>query len=158
MCIRDRLFIPWIYNDVSLIAKQARELGLECLFVGFDGWDSMELPTLAEGALEGAIYCSRPGFNTPEAQAYGAEYQAEYNIALEAECLYGNDGMLWLAQVIEEAGSADSEAIREGLENTTYFDGLLGEMANDPATHNPQRELAIFTIQGADEVYVEMYK
>lgn len=151
------LFIPWIYNDVSLISKQARELGLTCQFVGFDGWDSMELPTLAEGALEGALYCSRPGFSTPEAKAYGVKYQEEYNIALEAECLYGNDGMLWLAQVIEEAGSFDREAIREGLENTTYYNGLLGEMAIDPATHNPQRELAIFTITGADEVFVEMY-
>ena len=152
------LFIPWIYNDVSLISKQARELGLECLFVGFDGWDSMELPTLAEGALEGALFCSRPGFSTPEAQVYGAKYQEEYNIALEAECLYGNDGIMWLAQVIKEAGSADPEAIRAGLENTTKFSGLLGEMAVDPATHNPQRELAIFTIKGAKEVYVEMYK
>ncbi len=152
------LFIPWIYNDVALISKQARELGLTCQFVGFDGWDSMELPTLAEGALEGALFCSRPGFNTPEAMRYGAEYQEEYNIALEAECLYGNDGVLWLAQVIEEAGSADSEAIREGLENTTYFSGLLGDMSIDPATHNPQRELAIFTIEGAKEVLVEMYQ
>ncbi|MBI9105265.1 MAG: ABC transporter substrate-binding protein [Spirochaetales bacterium] len=151
------LFIPWIYNDVSLISKQARELGLKCQFVGFDGWDSMELPTLAEGALEGAVFCSRPGFSTPEAKAYGVEYQAKFNIGLEAECLYGNDGILWLAQVIEEAGSYDPEAIRAGLENTTFFDGLLGEMENDPLTHNPKRELAIFTIKGADEVFVEMY-
>ena len=151
------LFIPWIYNDVALISKQARELGLECQFVGFDGWDSMELPTLAEGALEGALFCSRPGFTTPDAQAYGAKYQDEYNIALEAECLYGNDGMRWLVQVIEEAGAADPETIRAGLENTTYFDGLLGEMSVDPATHNPQRELAIFTIEGSKTVLVEMY-
>jgi branched-chain amino acid transport system substrate-binding protein len=152
------LFIPWIYNDVALIAKQARELGLECQFVGFDGWDSMELPTLAEGALEGALFCSRPGFNTPEAKAYGEEYMAEYNIALEGECLFGNDGLMWLVQVIEETGSTDPEVIREALENTTSFSGLIGEMAVDPATHNPQRELAIFTITGTEEVYVEMYK
>ncbi len=152
------LFIPWIYNDVALISKQARELGLKCQFVGFDGWDSMELPTLAEGALEGALFCSRPGFNTPDAMKYGEAYKKEYNIALEAECLYGNDGVLWLVQVIEEAGSWEPDAIRAGLENTTHFSGLLGEMSIDPATHNPQRELAMFTIQGDKEVLVEMYQ
>jgi len=151
------LFIPWIYNDVALIAKQARELGLECQFVGFDGWDSMELPTLAEGALEGALFCSRPGFNTPEAKAYGEEYMAEFEIALEGECLFGNDGLMWLVQVITETGSTDPEVIRDALENTTSFSGLIGEMSVDPLTHNPQRELAIFTITGTEEVYVEMY-
>jgi branched-chain amino acid transport system substrate-binding protein len=152
------LFIPWIYNDVSLISKQARELGLTCQFVGFDGWDSMELPTLADGALEGALFCSRPGFNTPEAKAYGVEYQAEFNIGLEGECLFGNDGLMWLVQVIEETGSTDREVIRDALENTTSFSGLIGEMSVDPLTHNPKRELAIFTIKGTEEVFVEMYK
>ncbi len=152
------LFIPWIYNDVALISKQARELGLKCQFVGFDGWDSVELPTLAEGALEGAIFCSRPGFNTPEAKAYGEEYSKKFNIALEGEVLFGNDGIKWLEQVINETGKADPESIRDALESTTSFKGLIGEMAVDPATHNPQRELAIFTIEGPNEVFVEMYK
>lgn len=152
------LFIPWIYQDVALISKQARELGLECQFVGFDGWDSMELPTLAEGSLEGAIFGSRPGFNTPEAKAYGEEYKAKYNIELEGECLFGNDGLLWVVQAINEAGSVDPTAIRDKLEATTSFKGLIGEMSVDPATHNPQRELAIFTIVGAEEKYLEMFK
>lgn len=153
----DVLFIPWIYSDVALIAKQARELGLECKFAGFDGWDSYELGEMGGGALEGAIYCSRPGFSTPEAAAYGEEYKAKYNIELEGECLFGNDAVMWLKQAIEQAGSAEPDAIRDALENTTHFDGLIGEMSIDPATHNPQRELAIFEIQGTENVFTGMY-
>ncbi len=152
------LFIPWIYEDVVLIAKQAKELGLECKFVGFDGWDSTELPTMAEGTLEGAWFCSRPGFNTPEAKAYGEEYTAKYNIALEGECLFGNDGLMWIVQCINETQSTDPTVLRDALENTKSFKGLIGEMAVDPATHNPQRELAIFEIQGDKNVLTEMYK
>jgi len=148
------LFIPWIYSDVALISKQAKELGLKALMVGFDGWDSLELPALAEGSLEGALFCSRPGFSTPDAQKYGEEYQAKYNIALEGECLFGNDGLLWIVQCIEQAGSDDPVAIRDALENTTSFDGLLGSMSVDPATHNPQRELAIFKIEGTEYKFV----
>ena len=151
------LFIPWIYSDVALIAKQARELGFEGLMAGFDGWDSYELGALAEGTLEGAIFSSRPGFSLPEAKAYGEEYQAKFNIGLEGECLFGNDGLMWVVQCINEAGSADPQAIRDQLENTKYFKGLLGEMSVDPATHNPQRELAIFEIKGPDYTFVEMF-
>jgi branched-chain amino acid transport system substrate-binding protein len=152
------LFIPWIYSDVALIAKQARELGLDCQLAGSDGWDSMDLPSLAEGAMEGAIFCSRPGFALPEAQTFGEEYQAKFNITLEGECLFGSDGLAWIVQCIEEAGSAEPEAIRERLENTTLFKGLLGELVQDPATHNPLREVAIFEVQGDKEVFIEMFK
>jgi branched-chain amino acid transport system substrate-binding protein len=152
------LFIPWIYADVALIAKQAKELGFDGQMIGFDGWDSYELGAMGEGALEGALYCSRPGFSLPEAKAYGEEYQAKYNIGLETECLFGNDGLMWLVQCIKEGGSAEPQAIRDQLENTKFFKGLLGEMSIEPATHNPIRELAIFEIRGTDNVFIEMFK
>ncbi len=139
------LFIPWIYQNVALIAKQARELGINAVMLGTDGWDSNELADLAGGALEGASYVSRIGFNTPEAKAYAEEYKAKYNIAVEAECLYGNDGLLWIKDAIERANSTEPTAIRDALENTDTFTGLLGAMKMDAATHNPQREIAIFT-------------
>jgi branched-chain amino acid transport system substrate-binding protein len=154
----DVLFLPWTNpNTLSLIARQARGLGLSFKIYGYDGWDSMELPALAEGALEGQRFGSRIGFNTPEARAYGAEYQARFNMALEAECLFTNDALLWLVQAINEAGSAEPTAIRDKLEATTSFSGLLGAMSVDPATHNPSRELAIFEIQGANEVFLEIF-
>lgn len=155
----DVLFIPWIYQNVALIAKQARELGIDCVFLGTDGWDSNELAGLAGGALEGCSYVSRVGFNSPAAAAYGEEYVKEYNIDLEAECLYGNDGVLLLKNAIERAGSTDPTAIRDALESTGEFnDGLLGAMTMDPATHNPVRECAIFTCQDGAFKYVEIYQ
>ena len=114
----DVLFIPWNYENVCLIAQQARELGIEGVFFGADGWDTTELIELSNGALEGCYYVSRPGFNLPEAAAYGEVYQKEYNVALEAECLYGNDGVMWIKQAIEAAGSDDPTAIRDQLEAT----------------------------------------
>ncbi len=141
----DVLFIPWIYQNVALIAKQARELGINCVMLGTDGWDSNELADLAGGALEGCSYVSRIGFNTHEAKAYAKEYEAKYNIAVEAECLFGNDGLYWIKDAIERANSTEPTAIRDALENTNTFTGLLGTMKMDAATHNPQRECAIFT-------------
>ena len=39
----DVLFIPWNYENVCLIAQQARELGITSVFFGADGWDTSEL-------------------------------------------------------------------------------------------------------------------
>ena len=154
----DVLFIPWNYENVCLIAQQARELGIEGVFFGADGWDTTELIELSNGALEGCYYVSRPGFNLPEAAAYGEVYQKEYNVALEAECLYGNDGVMWIKQAIEAAGSDDPTAIRDQLEATTSFDGLLGHMSIDPATHNPSRDAAIFEVKDNEVQYVGIYE
>lgn len=153
----DVLFIPWIYKDVALITKQARELGITCQFVGADGWDSQDLPKLAGTAIDNSYYCSRPGFNTREAIEYGERYKKVYNIVPEAECLFGYDGVMWLVQVMKEKNSADPEAIRDGLENTKDFKGYLGTMSVDPATHDPTRDAAIFQIKDGAIKYIENY-
>ena len=153
----DVLFIPWNYVNVALIGEQARELGIEAVMVGADGWDTTELIELSRGALEGSYYVSRPGFNLPEAAAYGEIYADTFKVALETECLYGNDGLMWIKQAIEAAGSADPDAIRDQLEATESFDGLLGHMSVDPATHNPSRDAAIFRVDADTVTYVGIY-
>ena len=41
----DFVLIPGYYEEVGLIVKQAREIGIDVPFMGGDGWDS---PTLVE--------------------------------------------------------------------------------------------------------------
>ena len=154
----DVLFVPWNYENVALIAQQAREVGITAVLFGADGWDTTELTELANGALEGCYYVSRPGFNLPEAAAYGEIYAAEYNVALETECLYGNDGLKWIQYAIETAGTDDPTAIRDALEATESFDGLLGHMSINPENHNPSRDAAIFKVENDEVVYVGIYQ
>src|SRR5690606_39163146 len=37
------IYVPGYYTDVALIARQARELGLDVPLMGGDGWDSAKL-------------------------------------------------------------------------------------------------------------------
>ncbi|MBQ6341983.1 MAG: ABC transporter substrate-binding protein [Anaerolineaceae bacterium] len=153
----DVLFVPWNYVNVALIGQQARELGITAVMVGADGWDTNELIELSRGALEGSYYVSRPGFNLPEAAAYFEIYDAKFHSSKETECLYGNDGLMWIKQAIEAAGSADPTAIRDQLEATESFDGLLGHMSVDPTNHNPSRDAAIFRVDADQVSYVGIY-
>lgn len=151
------VFLPWIYKDVALIVKQARDLGIEAIFLGADGWDSQDLPELAGDAINGSYFCSRVGFNTPAGAELAKRYEEKYKITAEAEILFGYDGVMWIKQVIEKAGKADSESIRDGLENTTSFEGVLGAMSIDPATHDPVRDAAIFQIVDGDITFIKTY-
>ena len=143
------------YAKTAAFAKQARELGIDCLLMGHDGWDSAQLAGEAQGALEGCYYVSRIGFAMPEAKEFG-EYIAEtHNTTMETECLFGRDGVYWIADAIERAGSADPTAIRDALEATDVYEGLIGSLVMDAETHNPKMACALFQCQGDENVYVE---
>ena len=142
------------YAKLATFAKQARELGIDCMMMGHDGWDSSQLAAEAQGALEGCYFISRIGFNTPEASAFGDKVTEQYNMtSKEAECLFGRDGVYWVKDAIERAGSADPTAIRDALEATESIDLLIGTLVMDPATHNPAMSCALFKIEGDHFTY-----
>ena len=73
-------FVMNDYAKNATFAKQAREMGIECTLMGHDGWDSAQLASEAQGALEGCLYVSRIGFNSPDAKAFGERVAKEYGI------------------------------------------------------------------------------
>lgn len=143
----DVILVPWIYKDVALIANQARELGITATMLGGDGWDSKELLTMAGAALEGSYYTSQPSFANPITKPYAEAYQAKFGIAPETEALFGHDGLYWIKDALERAGKIDRAALRDALENTTNFEGLMGSMSVDPATHNPAKPASVYKIE-----------
>ena len=144
------------YAKTATFAKQARELGIEALMMGHDGWDSQQLAAEAQGALEGCLYVSRIGFNLPAAKEFGEKVMKEKPMSsMEAECLFGRDGVYWIKDAIERAGSAEPEAIRDALESTDVFEGMIGTLVMDAETHNPSMACAIYKCEGTEFVYLE---
>lgn len=154
----DVILVPWIYKDVALIANQARELGITAPMLGGDGWDSKELLTMAGTSLEGGYYTSQPSFANPVTKPYADAYQARFKIAPETEALFGHDGLYWIKDALERAGKIDRAALRDQLENTTNFEGLMGSMSIDPATHNPSKPASIYTIKDGAFSWVGDFK
>ncbi len=154
----DVILVPWIYKDVALIANQARELGIKAKLMGGDGWDSKELLTMAGDSLEGCVYTSQPSFANPVTKPYAEAYQKEYNLAPETEALFGHDGLYWIKDAVERAGKIDRAALRDQLEKTTSFQGLMGSMSVDPATHNPAKPASIYKVAGKQFVWVGDFK
>ncbi|MBO5495977.1 MAG: ABC transporter substrate-binding protein [Oscillospiraceae bacterium] len=135
------------YAKNAAFAKQAREMDINCMLMGHDGWDSNELPAAAEGKLDGCQNVTRIGFAMPEALEFGEKIVAKYGGTLETECLFGRDGVYWIKDAIERAGSADPTAIRDALEATDVFEGLIGTLVMNPETHNPVMACEVFEFQ-----------
>lgn len=150
----DVILVPWIDKDVALIAKQARELGIKAAFMGGDGWDNQDMITMAGAALEGGYYTSQPSFGRDVTKPYYDEYVKAYNIKPETEALFGHDAVMWIVDALKRAGKADSVALKDALENTTGFEGLMGTMNIDKKTHNPVKPCSVMTIKGGKIVYV----
>lgn len=150
----DVILVPWIDKDVALIAKQARELGVKAAFMGGDGWDNQDMITMAGAALEGGYYTSQPSFGREVTKPYYDEYVKTYAIKPETEALFGHDAVMWIVDALKRAGKADSVALKDALENTTGFEGLMGTMNIDKKTHNPVKPCSVMTIKDGKIVYV----
>jgi branched-chain amino acid transport system substrate-binding protein len=151
----DVVLIPWIYKDVALIANQARELGIKATLLGGDGWDSKELFSMAGEALEGSFYTSQPSFANQATKPYADEYLKEYNnLTPETEALLTHDGLLWVQDALTRAGKVDSTALRDALEKTKGFKGLIGDMTIDPKTHDPEKPCSVYKIESSAAKYV----
>ncbi len=135
------------YAKNAAFAKQAREMDINCMLMGHDGWDSNELPAAAEGKLDGCQNVTRIGFAMPEALEFGEKIVAKYGGTLETECLFGRDGVYWIKDAIERANSTDPTAIRDALEATDVFEGLIGTLVMNAETHNPVMACEVFEFQ-----------
>src|SRR2546426_9788612 len=76
----DVIFVPGYYNDVGLIAKQARDKGINVPLVGGDGWDAVQLYKIGGTALNGSFFSNHysPYHTEPMVQKFAADYKAKY--------------------------------------------------------------------------------
>ncbi len=77
----DALFIPGYYTEVGLIARQAKDIGLNVPLTGGDGWDSADLVKIGGEAIKGAYFSTHySAQDTSSAiQSYLTKFKAAYN-------------------------------------------------------------------------------
>jgi branched-chain amino acid transport system substrate-binding protein len=128
------LFVPGYYNDVGLIATQARQLGLEAPLLGGDGWDSEKLYELGGKALEGSYFSNHYSVDdpAPRIQAFVAAYKAKFaGQAPDGLAAAGYDAMGVLAAALARAPDTQGPALRDAIAATKDFDGVTGRISID---------------------------
>ena len=145
--------------DAIRIMEQAKELGLQFMFLGTDKWESEEFLKEGGAAVEGAVFST---FFNPEAaitentdvflkayrEKYGKDAEPPSDVAL------GFDAYLLAINAIEKAGtSVNGEAIKDKLAETKNFPGAAGKITFDE-NGDPIKSVAIQTISNGKFVHI----
>lgn len=144
----DCLVVIGMYREASLIAKQARELGLDAQIIGGDGLLSEKLAELGGKAVEGIIFSGPFHHETsnPATQKFVEKFKAKYNIVPAGVTAQAYDAVKIVAEAVTRAGKIDREAVREQIAKTKDFDGATGKTTIDDKG-DCSKELVMLTIK-----------
>ncbi|HWP84394.1 MAG TPA: ABC transporter substrate-binding protein [Terriglobia bacterium] len=150
------IFVPGYYTEVGLIARQAKQLGINVPLLGGDGWDSPKLWEIGGTALNGSYYSNHSSMDdpSPAIQKFVAEYRARFQETPDALAALGYDAAMMLFDAIRRANSTEPAAIRDALAQTRDFAGITGKITLD-ANRNPVKPAVVLQVQDGALKYVE---
>lgn len=144
----DAVFVPGYYTEVGLIAKQARELGLDVPLLGGDGWDSTKTLEIGGKAVEGYYFSNHYAADSdnPKVQEFVRRFEAKYGGKPDAMAALGYDAAGILADAIRRAGTTDGPALRDAIAATKDYDGVTGRITIDPE-RNARKDAVVLKIE-----------
>jgi branched-chain amino acid transport system substrate-binding protein len=146
----DAVFVPSYYTEAALIARQARDLGINVPFFGGDGWVADQLLEIGGDALNGCYYSTHfsPENQDPVVQAFVKKFKARWgaNENPDAFAALGYDAAYVLVDAIKRAGSTDGPKLRDALAATKNFTGVTG-VTNIDANRDASKPAAIIAIK-----------
>ncbi|HHW08402.1 MAG TPA: ABC transporter substrate-binding protein [Firmicutes bacterium] len=152
----DMIYIPGYYQEQGLIARQARQMGINVPLTGGDGWDSSELVNIAGAENLNQIYFTNhysPDDNSPNVQSFVAAYKEKYNGEVpDALAALGYEGGRLLINAINNADPVTPENIQKALSATKNFPGLGGEFTFDE-NRNPIKSAVIIELVNGKQVF-----
>jgi len=145
----EAIFIPGYYQDVGLIALQARELGITIPLFGGDGWESQDLVSIGGPAVEGTYFSTHfsPEESGPVVQDFVRKFQAKYGVMPDAMAALGYDSAMLLADAFKRAGTTDGPKVRDALAATKDFPGITGQITIDEH-RDARKPLVILQVSG----------
>lgn len=157
----DILYLPNYYTEDALIARQAKEIGLNIPLLSGDGAQAPELINIGGPAVEGFAFTSH--FHPAGAQSgLGKEFISAYQKLKKAGQfkedlasfhVLGADAYFLLLDAIQRAGSTDGEKLRAALVNTNNFKGASGTFSIG-LDGNAIKSAVILKVQDGKFVYV----
>jgi branched-chain amino acid transport system substrate-binding protein len=153
----DVLFVPGYYQEVGMIAKQARELGLTMPMLGGDGWDSAKLPEIAGAqALNNTFFANHysPDDNSPAIKTFVESYKKEYNQTPDAFAALAYDATMMVIEAMKRADSADPVKIKDELAKTKDYAAVSGLITLNE-THDAVKSAVIIEMKDGKQTFRE---
>ncbi|MDX2010756.1 MAG: ABC transporter substrate-binding protein [Myxococcaceae bacterium] len=149
------LYVPGYYQDVAVIAEQAKELGLKVTMMGGDGWDSAKLFELGGSAVDGSYVSNHYSADdpSPRVQEFIKKYQARYKTTPDSLAALGYDAARVAIEAMKRATELTGPAIRDQIAATKDFPGVAGTITLDEK-RNPVKPAVVLKVEGGAFKYV----
>ena len=151
----DMIYVPGYYQEVGMIVKQAREMGLNVPMAGGDGWDSAKLPEIAgKAALNNTYFSSlySPDDDSQLNKDFVAAYQKAYNEKPDVFAALAYDSALLVINAIKTANAVDTVKIKDAMAKTAGFSGVSGNVTFNEQ-HNPVKSAVIIEYKDGAQVF-----
>jgi len=153
----DVVFVPGYYQEVGMLVKQAREIGLTMPVLGGDGWDSAKLPEIAGGeALNNTFFANHysPDDNSAEIKSFVETYKQEYNETPDAFAALAYDATMMVIESIKRANSVDTVKIKDELAKTKDYTAVSGKITLNE-THDAVKSAVIIEMKDGKQTFKE---
>lgn len=124
----DAVFLAGVLTpENALILRSYRQLGLKMPLLGNYNFSIPVYGSVAKGLLDGVTFVDAFDPAKPQTRQFIESYKKD-NGGTEPYNLngYGYDGIMLVADAIKRAGSTDKEKVREAMQATKGFQGVMG--------------------------------
>lgn len=158
--IRDKnpesVFLAGFHGEAALIIREARQMAIDALFLGTDGWHATGLVEVGGQATNNCYFASH--FSSEQAsdkvKSFANAYNEKFQTAPLSFAALAYDSVWLLAEAVKRAGSADPAALREAIAATRDFQGVTGTISFDVG-RDPKKPVIVIRVQDGKFTYLE---
>lgn len=151
----DAIYIPGYYTEVGLIARQARQLGISAKFLGGDGWESNQLYSIAEDAINGAFFSNHFAAESLDenAKAFVQKFRHEYELIPDGGSALAYDATNIVINAIIRSKEPTPQKVRDEIAKTTNYQGATGEITFKQS-RDPVKSAVVVRVDGKTNRFV----
>lgn len=145
----DVIFVAGLYQESALIAKKAREMGMNQPIIGGNGFNSPAYIKQAGAAADGSLVATpwNPESDTPKAKHFIEAFKAKYGHEPDQFAAQAYDAMYLMHEAAEKAGTTtDRKKFRDTLAGIKGFEGATGKFEFD-ANRDPKMDLTVLQVK-----------
>lgn len=123
----DALFMTGVtVPENSLVLRSYRQLGLKMPILANYNLSIPVYSSIAKGLLDGVVFVDAFDPAKPDTRRFIDNYKKDAGVEPYNLNGYGYDGVMLVADAIRRAGSTDKDKVREAMQSTRGFAGVMG--------------------------------
>ena len=123
----DAIFLTGLLMpENALMLRAYRLMGIKSALLGSFNFSVPQMAVVAKGLLDGVVFVDAIDPNKAEFKQFAESFKKQTGKDANNLYAYGYDGVMLAADAIRRAGSTDKEKVRQAMQATKGFTGVLG--------------------------------